>query len=431
MRAQLFAFAYGAVATFLAAAVGAFAAPPAYPLKVSPNHRYLLDQKGEPFLLQGDAAWSLISGTTWDEADAYLRDRAARGFNTVLVNLIEHKFKGPKNRDGETPFLTPGDFSTPNEKYFSHADRVIRRAAEYGIQVLLAPCYLGYKGLDEGWYDEVMANGPERLRQWGLWTARRYRDFGNIMWLIGGDRDPGQALPHMAAMASAIREADPRHLETAHCAPETPTAVCYAGQNWLDVNATYTYKLVHALLIADYNRKPARPFFLIESTYEGEHDSTPVVIRRQAWWALLNGGFGHIMGNRPIWLFDPGWQAALDAPASRDMIRLGRFMRAFAWFDLIPDHRREFLDAGWRDPAGLDYAAAATTRDHRAAVVYMPTARTVSVRLGRLKGRQATVCWFDPATGERTPAGVFPARGTHEFAPPGPGDWVLLFMASR
>jgi len=424
-----FVFLSGAALVVLLA-TAALASPPAYPLKVSPNHRSLVDQKGAPFLLVGDAGWSVISGTTFEEADAYLRDRAARGFNTVLVNLIEHKFKGPVNRYGEPPFLTPGDFSAPNEKYFAHADRVIRKAAEYGIQVLLAPCYLGYKGLDEGWYDEVMAAGPGKLRQWGLWTAKRYRDFDNIFWVIGGDRDPGQALPHMAAMANAVREADPRHLVTAHCAPETPTAACFAGQVQLDVNATYTYKLVHAKLIADYNRETVRPFFLIESTYEGEHNSTPPVIRRQAWWTVLNGGFGHIMGNRPIWLFDPGWQAALDAPASRDLARLGQFMRSLPWFELVPDQRRDFLRAGWGDAAGLDYAAAAVSDDRRVAVVYMPSARAVSVDLRRLKNHDVTVTWFDPGTGTELSAGTFPASGTREFTPPAGGDWVLLFAAN-
>jgi hypothetical protein len=42
------------------------------------------------------------------------------------------------------------DWSVPNEKYFAHADWVIRKAAENGIAVLLVPAYLGYMGLDEG-----------------------------------------------------------------------------------------------------------------------------------------------------------------------------------------------------------------------------------------------------------------------------------------
>ena len=49
-----------------------------YPLRVSPDHRHLVDQNGAPYLVQGDAAWSLISGLTKEEAEMYLEAAAAR-----------------------------------------------------------------------------------------------------------------------------------------------------------------------------------------------------------------------------------------------------------------------------------------------------------------------------------------------------------------
>src|SRR3569833_3174971 len=88
-----------------------------YPLRVSADHRHLVDQSGAPFQEQGDAAWSLIYGLTEDDADMYLETRRRQGFNAIIVNLIEHKFNGPVDRYGQNPFTTPGDFSTPNEKY--------------------------------------------------------------------------------------------------------------------------------------------------------------------------------------------------------------------------------------------------------------------------------------------------------------------------
>ena len=52
----------------LACAVMVFSAGP-YPLCVGPDHRHLVDQSGAPFLIQGDAPWSLISGLTKEEAE--------------------------------------------------------------------------------------------------------------------------------------------------------------------------------------------------------------------------------------------------------------------------------------------------------------------------------------------------------------------------
>jgi len=201
------------------AAATAFGAGP-YPVRTAPNHRYVVDQTGHPFLIQGDAPWSLISGLTKEEAELYLEDRRRKGFNSIIVNLIEHKFHGPVNRYGQAPFLVPGDFSTPNEAYFGHADWVIRKAGEKGIQVFLAPIYLGYIGTDEGWVEEALANGPAKCRAWGRYVGKRYAGFDNLVWLIGGDRNPAGARDHVNAVAAGIKETDNRHLLTAHCHPE-------------------------------------------------------------------------------------------------------------------------------------------------------------------------------------------------------------------
>ena len=191
-----------------------------YPIRVSPDRRHVVDQAGAPFLLVGDAPWSIIPGLTREEEEQYLENRRQKGFNSIIVNLIEHQFHGPVDRYGEGPFTTPGDFSTPNEKYFEHADWVIRKAAEKGIQVFLAPIYLGYIGTNEGWVKEALANGPAKCRNWGRYVGNRYRDFDNIVWVIGGDRNPETAREDVDAVAAGIKEFDTRHLFTAHAHPE-------------------------------------------------------------------------------------------------------------------------------------------------------------------------------------------------------------------
>jgi hypothetical protein len=99
-----------------------------FPLKVSENHRYLVDQRGQPFRIQGDSAQSLIANLTYAEAETYLTDRHNKGFNTVNINLLERKFaiKAPKNKRGDNPFTDCDNFATPNEAYFDFADRIRR-----------------------------------------------------------------------------------------------------------------------------------------------------------------------------------------------------------------------------------------------------------------------------------------------------------------
>lgn len=397
-----------------------------YPVRVSPDHRHLVDQSGAPFLVQGDAAWSLISGLTKEEAEIYLENRRRLGFNSIIVNLIEHHFRGPVNRYGEGPFTTPGDVSTPNEKYFEYADWVIKRAAEKGIVVFLAPTYLGYIGTEEGWVEELIASGPEKSRAWGQFVGKRYRDYDNIVWIIGGDRNPDKVRPSIDAFVQGLKEFDNRHIITAHCHPENSAIDQYRDEGWLDLNDTYTYGIVHTMLLRDYNRQPVMPFVLIESSYEGEHNSSAVQIRRQAYWAVLCGATGQFMGNRPIWLFDPGWETAVNSVGSKDMERLFKFFSSRPWYELAPDQKHEVVLDGLGEFRGLDYLAAARTTDGGTVMAYLPTARAFTVDMSKISGTTAAAWWFNPRSGEATSVGKFATHGKKQFSPPGEGDWVLV-----
>lgn len=99
----------------------------------------LEEADGKPFLLQGDTAWSLMVQLSKEETEEYLENRRQKGFNAILVNLIEYFYadQPPENKNGAVPFTTPEDLSTPNDDYFAHADWVIQKAGEKGILVVL------------------------------------------------------------------------------------------------------------------------------------------------------------------------------------------------------------------------------------------------------------------------------------------------------
>ena len=62
--------------------------PPAYPLKKSANGRYLVDSKGAPFLIAGDAPQALMVKLSEGDAELYFSNRVAHGFNAVRINLL-------------------------------------------------------------------------------------------------------------------------------------------------------------------------------------------------------------------------------------------------------------------------------------------------------------------------------------------------------
>jgi hypothetical protein len=425
------------ICTLLLTAIGKGQSPAVVTqLSVSANRRHLVDQNKNPFLLQGDSAWSLIVAMSNGEVEQYLRNRKAKGFNAITVELIEHRYAKtpPLNVAGDAPFTTPGDFSTPNEKYFAHADWVIHKAGEYGMQVLLAPFWLGYVGSEEGWIREILKIEPEKCLAYGRYLGKRYGGFDNIIWLMGGDRDPETALAKMDLVALGIREFDHRHLFTAHCDPEHSALDRYASGGWLDFNTTYTYQIVHQKLLADYNRNPAWPTILLETSYEGEHNSSEVQIRRQAYWSVLCGGFGHVFGNNPVWHFngptlfpiDGTWQQAMDLAGSIGMMHWGRLFRSRPWYELVPDQKHEVVTGGLGEFRGLDYLAAGRTRDGKTVIAYMPTPRIITVDMSKVSGSRARSWRFDPRTGKATEAGEFATTGTRDFVPPAEGDWVLV-----
>ncbi len=413
------------------------AGPIRFPLAVSADGRHLADRDGDPILVLGDAAWSLIANTTPEEAQHYLRDRQRKGFNAIIVNLIERKFAAdaPRNVAGIEPFTVPGDFRAPNEPYMAHAEAVLEFAKRLNFIVFLAPAYLGYdypahvtNSEPEGWYEEVLANGEAGCHAWGRYLGERFGRFDNIVWSIGGDRNPAAATNPLCAIVRGLRESNVGNLFTALVSEEfSPLDI--PGLDGVDINLTYTYGIVHRKLHEDYRREPPRPTILSECTYEGEYDASGAQIRRQAYWSVVCGGSGHCFGNRPIWLFDPGWQQALDSPGAVAMARFGEFFRGLPWSALRPDLDKTILVAGLGEARGLDRVCTAATADRALTVSYFPLPHRVTVDLDALPGHRVDVEWFDPATGNKCSGAPLSGVGTAQLAPPWDGDAVLVMRS--
>ncbi len=407
-------------------------------LRPGPSGRHLVDDDGRPVFLNGDTAWSIIVSEREDGWERYFADRAARGFNAVIVNAIEALFTAdpPRTIDGVDPFLEPGALTRPNPAYWAKVDDLLEVAASHGSYVLLAPLYLGYidphfpgfgfTRREEGWHGAVRAVGEAGCRAYGAFLGARYRDRDNLVWVVGGDRNPGDLRPHMRAFVAGILEHDDRHLMTAHVHPDTSPVEQYESDAWLTLNQTYSYQIVHRKLIDDWRRTPPRPFVLFESTYEGEHDATELQVRRQAWWALTCGATGQFLGNFHVWLMAPGWQAALDSPGARAMTALAQFVSEVAWWTGEPDLEHRLVVGGLGEENGLDRLTAMRAADGTLGIAYVPTDRTISVDLDALTGWSTSVRWFDPVAGTWTPTTTITRSGVVQLSVPFDHDAVLV-----
>jgi hypothetical protein len=104
------------------------------PVRVSgANPRVLVDQDNVPFLIVGDSPHSLFSNLSTADAAVYLADRAARGINSLWVNLlcvrpVEGRSDGSL-LDGTKPFTNTiagtHPFTTPGKNSAGELDWVL------------------------------------------------------------------------------------------------------------------------------------------------------------------------------------------------------------------------------------------------------------------------------------------------------------------
>lgn len=405
-------------------------------MHVEAGKRYLVDAAGNPFFINGESPWDIISTLTRPQVDQYLADRQAKGVNTVIVELMEHYYSPnpPLDAYGDAPFTTAGDFSTPNEAYFAQADYVINKAAQMRMLVLLTPAYVGYQGGPQGWYQEMVSNGTTKLFAYGQYLGNRYKGFNNILWVEGGDYNVADK-SLVRAIANGIRSIDSKP-QTYHAQRNTAAMQFWGtAEPWLTVNDIYTDETtVVASAFGEYNRSSA-PFFLIEARYEGEQNATELTVRQQAYQAVLSGSTGHVMGNGLIWPFASGWQQALNSPGSRSLPQVSALFTTRSWWKLQPDQANTMLTSGIS--SGQDRTAAALASDHSFAIAYMPSVRSITIDMSKLAGANVKAQWIDPSTGSSSTVSgsPFPAFGTRSLQPAasnasGYGDWVLLLEAT-
>ena len=146
---------------------------PHFPLKISENRRYFVDQDGKPFLYHADTGWQIFTQLTTDEAIEYMSFRKAQGFNTIQVQLV--MFPEQMNRYGQKPFHGDNDFSKPNEVYYDHVAKIISKADSLGLLIVMSQPWLGC--CEEGFGGRpdkpIQKNGPDKNRQYGQYLGNK------------------------------------------------------------------------------------------------------------------------------------------------------------------------------------------------------------------------------------------------------------------
>mgnify|MGYP001766124334 CR=1 FL=1 len=345
-------------------------------------------------------------------------------------------------------FQPDTDITGPVEPYWRYAEQVMDEAEKRGLFVIMSELWYGAgEGL---WMHHVK---PDNARVYGAFIGKRFARFKNLMWMHAGDRNPdANLLECTRVLAREIAAAAPRHLHTVHNAHEYASARFHHEDAWLDVNMGYTYGAAYLHILPEYQRtNPVRPVILGETGYEGEPNAiellpdakkgdlwNPYRIRRNAWWAVLSGAQGYCAGTR-LWRWEANWREVMQARSTVEAPNILKLLQTPEWWKLVPDAKHEFVTSGFGEWKKADYATAALASDGSCGVVYLPTTRTFSVDMTRLRA-PVSATWFDPSSAGRKAVEGSPweNKGERRFVVPGKNavgdeDWVLVLQtqASR
>lgn len=449
-----------------------------FPLKISNDHRYLVDQHNKPFPILGRTAWFIISQST-NGYKTFIDNSIAHGYNSIEMSIITHWPMGnhaPFNSNGNIPFkkrlngnewdgkltynnIKTGapDLLTPDENYWLFADSFLTYCEAKGILVFLFPGYDGYDGGDQGWMQELVANGTQRTETYGAWIANRYKCRKNIVWMLLGDMGKFNE-EQRNAQAALIKGL--KSVKDQQCV--NYSAESYSGENSADniyfgnemtLNGSYSWELkvpVPYIARKAYAHEPAMPSFLLEEPYDEEgpdgnnyNPNAVQPVRRFQWWGWLSTIGGYISGNGYVWQFvDPIWQQHLNTQAAFDMERLNGFIKNMEWWKLIPSGlngmKTLITDVNNIDTSA-GYVSAAATKDGTLMVAYIPPAHDGSIKVDMsVFAKKVYATWFDPTNAVYTTISTkaFDNKGIYTFTPPaknskGENDWVLILSAKK
>ncbi len=423
--------------------------PLAAQFNVSDNQRYLV-KDGKPFFWLGDTGWELFHRLDREEADRYLKRRSEQGFTVIqAVVLAEMDGLHKGNAYGETPLIND-DPSKPNEKYFEHVDYIIDKAAAYKLNIGLLPTW-GDKIFKDKW-----GAGPEIFNEknaaiYASWLASRYQNKTNIIWILGGDRNPRSDadIAIWRSMGTAIKKATAgKAIISYHPQPNASgSAQWFHQEAWLDFNMFQTghcrNTAVYERIQTAYIMKPVKPVMDAEPIYE-DHPvcfnakdlgtSSAYDVRKAAYLDLFSGAFGHTYGCHDIWQMYSSknepvngphffWTEAIELPGANQMKYVRKLIESHPMPDRIPD---QSLIKENNYPAAERIQA---TRGNDYLFVYTAAGKPFTLVMEKIKGDKLQSYWFNPRDGKTTTVEIIDNKGMQIFMPPSSGygqDWVLV-----
>lgn len=418
-------------------------------LKISPTgHYFTLDDKPFPWL--ADTVWTLPQRMKWDDVRYLMEKRKSQGYTVLqIVALDPERDQEMRNPSGEKALINDC-LDTPNEGYFCYLDRILDMAEEYGFYILLLPVW-GQLVVGDDWGGRTFEKTvtEENAFRYGEWIGNRYKNRNNILWCLGGDRQPihkgkdfrnvwrrmaeglAKGVTGISALYNEPSPAWDQLLITYHSCYEMETGECSTLSYWDDTECWIRFVMLQSghgtevknydLVAKEYTRPTVRPVWDGEPAYEQMPTSWPprsnafhgaYMVRKRAYWSLFAGAFGYTYGHASVWcsisekeknaLSPYSWFEALDQEGARQMRYVRAVMEDLETARCLPA-QNIILDLP-KQQIQESHCQACIHPDGKYICVYLPMGGEIQLGLNNspvdFSQRDLYMWWFNPKNGQ-------------------------------
>ncbi len=459
-------------------------------LKISTNKRYFIMEDGTPFIWIADTAWTMPQRLKWDDVDYYMKKRKSQGFTVLQIVALDPEQDIEMRNPAGTRALNKNDLLSPNEAYFTYLDFILDKAEEYDFHVLLLPAW-GQLVVGHCWsgrtYEKTVHE--ENAYEYGYWIGNRYKNRKNVIWCLGGDRQPihlgisyKDVWRRMAeGLAKGITGLDLKYnqpdkawedlLITYHSCYEMQTGECSTMSYWTEEEAWISFIMLQSghglhpknyeMVKKEYDRNKRMPVWDGEPAYELMPTSWPVIkefhgagiVRKRAYWSLFAGSFGHTYGHSCVWCMvsekekdqvrTHTWFQALESPGSLQIKVLRDFLESRDLSHCIPAQEMLLIQQSKENDILDEHVQACREIEGKFACIYFPSGGKEKIWIKEMDGNEFLLWWFNPKDGKcydfsnvqtTNPMNVVCTDDWIEVTTPTLGkdnDWILVLDAKE
>jgi hypothetical protein len=410
---------------------------------VASDHRHFEHADGTPFFWLSDSVWDAARVSAIKDWKLYAGVRALQGFT-----VAQWASAPGADPHGLTAFNGTERISI-NPNYFKPLDAKLEALSRAGILSAIVPYSAAEEKTSAMLPDDQLALLLRYIEaRWGA---------DNVAWLIAldGETDTNRII-RWKKPGAAIFGASHRAPVIVSAGRRQQTLDVFRDERWVDAFefepltdlTDEAFKLaIFGPFANEWKKEPTRPLIPI-APYENAlaRDSkkrfTSDDTRRAVYSSLLlSPPAGISYGADGVTDWDktldqpakrksalPLWHRALFMPAAKQMALLSKFVSSVDFWRLRP--QPEFVAAQPGSVAPERFIASAGTETKDLSVVYVPQERTLEIVMETLPA-SPSVSWFNPRTGQNSPAVAVVGGRSCQFPTPEPGDWLLVMKAGK